>query len=124
MVKNKIIQVLKKFDEISELTSYFFETPAIDKELLVSYTKDPARTKEILESFITLFEGIDNWEVSKLEDASHKLLEEKSYKPKEAYMTLRVALSGVSATPPIFDTLEFLGKEEVITRLKSAFSVN
>lgn len=123
-VLSLIQERLKKFDEISELTSYFFETPAIDKELLVSYTKDPARTKEILESFITLFEGIDNWEVSKLEDASHKLLEEKSYKPKEAYMTLRVALSGVSATPPIFDTLEFLGKEEVITRLKSAFSVN
>jgi len=35
-------------------------------------------------------------------------------------MTLRVAVTGETATPPIFVTLEVLGKEAVLRRLQTA----
>lgn len=114
---------IKKFGEISELTKYFYEEPVVDKELLVSYTKKESRTKEILKVFIKLFENIEKWEPKLIHDKSFDLLKENGYSPKEGFMTIRVAVSGVKATPPIEGTLKMLGRESTINRLKNAVNV-
>ncbi|KKT30799.1 MAG: Glutamate-tRNA ligase [Candidatus Collierbacteria bacterium GW2011_GWC2_44_18] len=44
------------------------------------------------------------------------------FTPKEAFMSLRVAISGRSVTPPLFDCMAILGKEETLKRLSSVFS--
>ena len=114
---------LKKFDEIPELTYYFYNEPEVEKELLVSYTKDKERSKEILNSFIELFEGLDEWEAGLLHDKSFEMLKKNDYSPKEGFMSVRVAVSGVKATPPIEDTLKMLGRKSTINRLKAAINV-
>lgn len=116
---------MKLFSEFNDFTSYFFEEPVIDKDLLVEFvSKDIAKKDEILKSFADLFESIEesNWTRHNLETLSHDLLTSKRYKPKEAFMTLRVALTGKKATPQIFDMLPVLGKEIVVTRIKNQIS--
>lgn len=116
---------MKLFSEFNDFTSYFFEEPVIDKDLLVEFvSKDVAKKDEILKSFADLFESIEesNWTRHNLETVSHDLLTSKRYKPKEAFMTLRVALTGKKATPQIFDMLPVLGKEIVVTRIKNQIS--
>ena len=44
------------------------------------------------------------------------------FSPKEAFMSLRVAISGRTVTPPLFDCLVILGKKETIGRIKSVFA--
>ena len=109
---------LKTLDEWEELTSYFFTEPTVDVALLNKQAKDPVRTKEILQSFIKAFENVNTWQLSKLDSLGHKILEEKSFKPREAFMTIRVAITGKEATPPLFDTLALIGKDKVLERLK------
>jgi len=109
---------LKTFKEWVELTGYFFTEPEVDVNLLVKQSKDATKTKEILTSFITAFESVDDWQVTTLDLLGHKILEEKSYKPREAFMTIRIAVAGKEATPPLFDTLALIGKDRVLDRLK------
>ncbi len=117
----KLIQErLKTLDEVHGLISYFYNEPELDPQMLVQFAKDKSRVGEILNSFIGLFTSVENWEMGALDEKAHALIEEKSYKPKEAFMTLRVAISGTTATPPIFETMELLGKEKVLARLSTA----
>ncbi len=110
---------IKKLSEVVDMTSYFFSKPVVDITLLKSFAKSSS-TEEIIQSYIDLYEQVIDWSVAELDKVSHELLTVKSYKPKEAFMTLRIAVTGSVATPPLFDTLAALGKEETITRLKSA----
>ncbi|OGC47224.1 glutamate--tRNA ligase [candidate division WWE3 bacterium RIFCSPHIGHO2_01_FULL_42_13] len=120
MVLKLIQERLKTLNEVSGLISYFYEEPSLDMQKLTEFAKDKSAAKEILNSFTELFGPLESWGTKQLDEKAHLLLQEKGYKPKEAFMTLRVAVSGVTATPPIFETLEILGKEKVLTRLKAA----
>ena len=55
---------------------------------------------------------------------SHNYIKEKNYSPKEAFMTLRLAVTGSEATPPLFEVLELLGKDVVLRRIKAAAAHN
>ena len=46
--------------------------------------------------------------------------EARAWPAKELFMSLRIAATGRSATPPLFETLAVLGKEAVRRRLKGA----
>lgn len=114
LVKEK----LKTLAEFDYATTYFFNKPQIDKTILVSYAKD--KTKEILSNFSTFFEDISDWRASTMHDKAFDYIKEMGYTPKEAFMTIRIALSGRDATPQLFDILEVLGKAEVLERIKIA----
>src|SRR3989344_2557799 len=116
---------LHVYKDIKELISYFFETPFVNKDLLLEKSKDPVSAADILSSYIKLYNEMNNsdWNKENLDKRSHELLTLKGYKPKEAFMTLRVALIGKEATPPLFDVLGLMEKQEVLDRLKSALNL-
>jgi len=110
---------MKKLSEYPYLTEYFFKQPDIDSNLLNKFAKD--KTSKILENYLELYRNVKevNWHEKYLDSISHELLESGGYKPKEAFMTIRIAISGRGATPPLFDVLEVLGKEETLSRLEN-----
>ena len=112
---------IKTLSEFVVLTHYFYNDPGIDKNLLHSFAKSEERALEILQNFRDLYQKTDdaNWNTEFLDDASHTLIGKHEYKPKEAFMTLRIALTGEKATPPLFELMEVLGKETVLLRLES-----
>ncbi|MBD3366130.1 glutamate--tRNA ligase [candidate division WWE3 bacterium] len=114
---------MKLLPDFMERTTYFFKEPEIPVELLTKYAKSPERTKEILEKFIDLYEGVKEWSVEILDQTSHELIEKHDYSPKEAFMTVRVAISGRKATPPLFDMLGLIGKEKSVNRLKESLKL-
>ncbi len=109
---------MKVLSDFNKLTHYFYNDPTVDSEKLISYAGSEERSKEIIKSFMDLLESVSDWDSKYLDEASHKMIGEKGYKPKEAFMTLRVAVTGETATPPIFDILGLLGKEISLRRLK------
>lgn len=52
-----------------------------------------------------------------------KLIEEMELKPRKAYGALRVAISGAAVSPPLFESMELLGKDSTLARLRKAQSV-
>ncbi len=111
---------MKLLSEFNDLTRYFYEEPTIDSNLYLDFVTDTAKAKEVVSHFVGLLENIENskWTRDYLDKQCHELLSTYGYKPKEAFMTLRIAVTGEKATPQIFDVLEVLGKDMVISRLK------
>ena len=116
---------MKLLSEYNSLVHYFYGDPSIDKNTLYSYTSGQDRGRDILKSFANTLKEIadSSWDAVTLDKALHELIHEKDFKPKEAFMTLRLALTGETATPQIFDIINILGKETVINRLNAALNL-
>jgi nondiscriminating glutamyl-tRNA synthetase len=63
------------------------------------------------------------FEADELEPPLRALAEARGWKAGDLFMAIRVAVTGRSATPPLFDTLVALGRDRVIARLDRALAV-
>jgi glutamyl-tRNA synthetase len=78
----------------------------------------PENSKEITEAAISSLEGLAEFETAKIQEVlTQKLIEEMAQKPRNAFGPLRTAISGKRISPPLFESMEILGKEETIARL-------
>jgi glutamyl-tRNA synthetase len=59
-----------------------------------------------------------DWNAPAIEAAVRSFVEASGWNGKDAFMVVRVAATGREATPPLFETLEVLGKEAVRQRLR------
>jgi glutamyl-tRNA synthetase len=50
------------------------------------------------------------------------LINQSGWKTGDFYMSLRIAICGSKITPPINETMEILGKEETLSRLKKSLA--
>jgi len=60
------------------------------------------------------------WAAAVTEPICRAFGEAKGAKPKELFMALRVAVSGRKTSPPLFESMEVMGKELVRRRLRQA----
>jgi glutamyl-tRNA synthetase len=67
--------------------------------------------------------GPVSWEADELEPPLRALAEERTWKAGDLFMAIRVAVTGRTATPPLFDTLVALGYERTLERLDRAIAV-
>jgi glutamyl-tRNA synthetase len=78
----------------------------------------PENSKEITEAAITALEGLASFETAKIQEVlNQKLIEEMAQKPRNAFGPLRTAISGKRISPPLFESMEILGKAETLARL-------
>jgi glutamyl-tRNA synthetase len=60
------------------------------------------------------------WEADELEPPLRALVEQRGWKAGDLFMAIRVATTGRTATPPLFDTLVALGRARTLERLDAA----
>lgn len=73
-----------------------------------------------LDAGIAALEGVEEWTTPAIEAALHKaLIEDLDLKPRVAFGALRVGISGQAVSPPLFESMELLGKESTLTRLRA-----
>jgi glutamyl-tRNA synthetase len=63
------------------------------------------------------------FEADELEPPLRALAEERGWKAGDLFMAIRVAVTGRTATPPLFDTLVALGRDRTLERLERAREV-
>lgn len=119
---NKIIPLIQerlvKLDEVNDLIEYFIVPPKTNtKALLLESNLSAAGTKKYLQQVSQAVDSLSDWSVASLEEKLHDLQTSLGLKPRPAFMTIRLAVTGRPATPPLFDVLYILGKNEVIQRL-------
>jgi glutamyl-tRNA synthetase len=94
-----------------------------------AYQLDPkAAAKElgeaaapILDGAIAALAGLPEWTTASIEAALKKsLLEDLELKPRKAFGPIRVAVTGSSVSPPLFESIELLGADRTLKRLRSA----
>ncbi|WKD57786.1 Glutamate--tRNA ligase [Corynebacterium capitovis DSM 44611] len=74
-----------------------------------------------LEVGISALEGVGEWTTGAIEAALTKaLIEDLGLKPRTAFGALRVGVTGAAVSPPLFESMELLGRESTLARLRSA----
>ena len=63
---------------------------------------------------------MDTWTHEDVERVIRGLQTERGLNSKNAFMPIRCALTGSTTTPPLFESMELLGRERTLERLRAA----
>lgn len=110
----------KTLKEFAEKGKYFFTFDYQYEPKAASKHFNSAEAAGRLGAYVDRLSGLDSFEKPKIEQALRGLAEEMQTKPAALIHPVRLAATGVSTGPPLFDLLELLGKEEVIKRIQKA----
>ncbi len=112
---------LKEFPTLAEV---FYSVPNVDINLLLK-GRSSETVKSDLEYVISILNdlAISSWNKRPIEDTLRHFLREKTDKPGEVFWSIRVALTGLTASPGAFEMLAVLGQEESLKRLKVALEL-
>ena len=79
----------------------------------------PDNAKQIVAAATAAISALDDFTTDALHDLLNKVLvEDMGEKPKNAFGPLRTAISGRRVSPPLFESMEILGKAETLARLE------
>jgi glutamyl-tRNA synthetase len=108
---------------IGDLAGFLWvEEVAIDTAVLVPKRWDAATTRDGLAAARETIAEVRevSFEADELEPPLRALAEAHGWKAGDLFMAIRVAVTGRTATPPLFDTLVALGRERTLARLDRA----
>jgi glutamyl-tRNA synthetase len=118
---------IRRLDEFIPATEFFFAGDIDFKPLAAELVPKGRTAKEVAGA---LGELLDEWDALRgpfsalaLEPATRAFAEKKAFPTKELFMVLRLVATGRTASPPLFDTIEVLGKEITRRRVRLAIEV-
>ena len=115
---------IKTMNEVTQLMDFFFlddlEYPAED---LIQRGLDIDSTVIALEATLQRVTDLEVWSAEHLEGELRPLAEELEIKAGQLFGAIRVATTGRKAAPPLFETMEVLGRDRCLTRLNVATSL-
>ncbi|MFV8052896.1 glutamate--tRNA ligase [Mycobacterium sp. 48b] len=102
--------LLKFFDD----DSYEIDEKAAAKELR-------EEAAPVLDAALSALEAVGEWNTANIEAAlKTALLDGLELKPRKAFGPIRVAVTGATISPPLFESMELLGADRSLTRLRAA----
>ncbi len=124
----KVIQLTKArlstLVDFADQAEYFFNPPQISsKQILDQSQVDKKTTLNWLNIAQDTLSQTTNFRSEAIHTALKKVQENSGLTPRQAFMTLRVCFTGQVVTPPLFDVLELLGKDQAIARVSSAIKL-
>jgi len=112
---------LRTLSDAPELSEFFLSDELeYDAALLVRPGTTAETTREALVRAEALASQVTPFEYQVLEAAYRELATELGLKTNQLFMSIRVACTGRTATPPLFETMEVLGRDRVVRRLHAA----
>jgi len=77
----------------------------------------------VLRAAVATLDELDTWQSAEIEAALKRaLVEELGLKPRKAFTPVRVAVTGRTVSPPLFESMELLGKRVSLDRIRKAIS--
>jgi glutamyl-tRNA synthetase len=121
----RMVELLKtRARTIAELADqaepYVRGQPAMDPAAVAKHWKNAAETKRRLTALRTLFADAAEWDEATLEAAVRGLAEAEGVGVGKVIHPLRVAVTGLAASPGIFDVLGLLGRDRTLERIDRA----
>jgi glutamyl-tRNA synthetase len=105
-------------NEVWPLIGFLFEEPETDEKAWRKVMKDGALP--LLSEALEALRQTDSFEPDELEAALGRILAEHDVKPGKLYQPIRVAITGTSVSPGIFESLAVLGKNRSVERIERA----
>ena len=110
---------------IGDLVGFLFvDRLKVDPEMVVPKRWQPATTRDGLAAARAVIADVGrvSFEADELEPPLRALVEQRGWKAGDLFMAIRVATTGRTATPPLFDTLVALGPIRTLERLDAAIA--
>ena len=115
---------LKLLSDAPEALDFFLAEPAVyDPALLVPKKTEPRDTLKVLDDVHALVNDVDDWTAETLDAKFHAYVNDAGLKIPQVFMPTRVAVTGRTQSPGLFETLVVLGKATVLQRLAAARTV-
>ena len=113
---------LKTLKDLPILTNYFFEEPRPDETLITDNKQlkkiSNDELKSLVQTAIEDFEKIEIWDSENIQNCLNNLLEKTGQKPGILFSLIRIIVTWAPFSPQLNDTLELLGKDQTLERLK------
>ena len=106
-----------KLGEIPAMLAFLFtEKVDLDPESVAKYLDGDS--KQLITRAIEVLTPLATWDHQSIDTALRTaLIEEMGLKPRLAFSAIRVAVTGSHISPPLFESMEILGRERVLARL-------
>ncbi len=115
---------LKTLTEAPAALDFFFDAEVTpDPKHLVAKKQTPEASLRALELVLTRLQAMPAWNHDSIETCLRGIAAELGWKAGQLFMPIRVAITGKTATPPLFETMEVLGSTRTLARVKSAIEV-
>jgi glutamyl-tRNA synthetase len=105
---------------VQEKIARLGEFPAFAGFLFDDVEPDPALLdRRILDAAASALTGVEPWTAGALEVALKQLCDELGEKPRTVYLPLRVAVTGSRVSPGLYESLELLGRDVTLERIRA-----
>ena len=107
--------------ESSEVVSTLLDVAKIPHQVLNAKKQLKDSAPAVLDAAIAALDAVaeGDWKTDFLHETLNKaLVEDGGYKPRLAFGPVRVAMSGRRVSPPLFESMEIVGKDVAMARLK------
>lgn len=108
--------------EVAQLVDFFFAENIDYEATLLQGKLEKEQTANILHESLAALEPLNEWKHEIIEAAIRPLVDRLVIKAGLFFGVLRVAVTGRTASPPLFQTMEVLGQRICLTRLKQALT--
>ncbi|MBI66351.1 MAG: glutamate--tRNA ligase [Candidatus Marinimicrobia bacterium] len=113
----------KTLNELKEVCAYFFSDPKdFDENAIIKRWKDKSVNK-LINNFITRLEKLSNWSQKDLDESLRDTAQEMAVSAAKLIHPVRLAVSGQSHGPGLFELIELLGKMTTLRRLRKALDI-
>ena len=113
----------KTLNELKEVCAYFFSDPKdFDENAIIKRWKDKSVNK-LINNFITRLEKLSSWSQKDLDESLRDTAQEMAVSAAKLIHPVRLAVSGQSHGPGLFELIELLGKMTTLRRLRKALDI-
>jgi glutamyl-tRNA synthetase len=126
LVKQALPLIQERIIMLSEVPAMlkflFVKNFAVEAESVAKITDDAS--KQVLQRSLKELEPLATWNHESIEAALRSsLIEEMGLKPRIAFGAVRIATTGSTISPPLFESMELLGKEASLARIRAGLEL-
>jgi glutamyl-tRNA synthetase len=107
-------------DAKDQIAFLFTDDITSDAKDLVPAKQDPGRTVEVLAKVTVHLRFIEPFIAGRIEDALKAVAQEVGWKQGDVNKPVRVAITGRTIGPPLYESLEVLGRDRSLQRIEAA----
>jgi len=113
-----IAERINKLTEAPDMLGFLFSAEvAFDENDLAGLDEDG---RAVVAAARDALAAVSSWSTAAIDEALRaKLVDELGLKPRNAFGPVRIAITGRKISPPLFESLELLGRDETLRRLDS-----
>jgi glutamyl-tRNA synthetase len=115
---------VKVLTEVAPMVEFLCDRP-LQRQMEAMFQKgvDATKAKEILNRGAQVLEALPEFSVAAIDQALRGVATELGLKPGPAFVALRIAVTGKTVTPPLFESFAVLGRDKVLSRIRETIGL-